>query len=142
MRGQLIQVIPRQLSDFTYLSPGASEARVVLGRLPTVGFNEATLLVRCHSNSIDPNGAGKVTVSVVVDASTPEDPDNTFLGASAVQGGAVTLDGGSAAGSFTLTTLTGDLGAAVALKVVAAQDAASALSLAIDFSADLVFRAT
>jgi len=134
-------IIPRQTFDFTYLAAGASETRVLAGKIPTTRFTKAELLVRVHTVGIDPAGANAtITVDVVNDASTDEDPNATFLGDTAITDAEVIIWEGTANGAFGLAPLSGDFGSMVAVRVIGLQSTVTAYSLVAEISADLILK--
>ena len=136
-----MNIIPRQTFDFTYLAAGASETRVLAGKIPTARFTKAELLVRVHTVGIDSAGTdASITVDVVNDASTDEDPNATFLGDTAITDAEVTIWEGTANGAFALAPLTGDFGSMVAVRVIGLQSTGTAYSLVAEISADLILK--
>ena len=135
MAGQALRVIPRQILNFSYLGASLSETRVVAGKIPSGPWTEGSLLVRVHGKAF---GAGSLVVSVILDASTDEDPNATFLGSSALA--TVTIDTNTIpAGEFSLVALSGALGGRVAIQVLATQTTAGQ-NLVVDLSADLILK--
>ena len=139
MSGQALRIIPRQVFDFSYLATSGTETRVLAGKIPTAGFTEAELLVRIHNVTIS-GGTPTIDVDVILDNSTDEDPANDFLGATAITGGTSTVDVNSTDGTANLVAITGSLGSAVAVRVVATQDAQNAETLVADISVDLILK--
>ena len=136
MAGQALRVIPRQTLDFSYLGSSATETRVVAGKIPSGPWTQGSLLVRVHGKSF---GAGNLKVNVILDASTDEDPNRTFLGSSALA--TVTIDLNTiAAGEFSLVALSGALGGRVAIQVKANQTTGGE-NLVVDLSAELILKA-
>ena len=72
--GHALRVIPRQTLNFSYLDASSSETRVVAGKIPTAPWTEGSLLVRVHGKAF---GQGSLVVSVILDASTDEDPSHS-----------------------------------------------------------------
>ena len=141
MSGHRLNIIPRQTFDFTYLAAGASQTHVLAGKIPTARFTKAELLVRAHSVGIDSAGTdASITVDVVNDASTDEDPNRTFLGDTAIAGGYVTFTEATSGGAFELWPLTGDFGSMVAVRVIGLQSTGTAYSLVAEISADLILK--
>ena len=141
MAGQALRVIPRQTLNFSYLGASATETRVVAGKIPSGPYTQGSLLVRVHGKSI---GGGSLVVNVILDASTAEDPNATFLGATAL--GTVTVDANSTVGGFSLAPLVGQgstavpLGSMVAIQVKGLQSGTPGDDLIVDLSADLILK--
>ena len=124
-----------------YLAAGASQTHVLAGKIPTARFTKAELLVRAHTVGIDSAGTdASITVDVVNDASTDEDPNATFLGDTAITDAEVTIWEGTANGAFALAPLTGDFGSMVAVRVIGLQSTGTAYSLVAEISADLILK--
>ena len=116
MAGQVLELLPRTAFDFTFLAVSSSQARVLVGNIPTVQYSTGTLMVRVHNMDFT-NGA-KITVGLSLDMSTPSDPEHSFVESAAIAGASIDVDAQSVEGATETSSITGDLGYKVALGVI------------------------
>ncbi|MGE0791542.1 MAG: hypothetical protein AB7S26_38055 [Sandaracinaceae bacterium] len=108
----MLELIPRTNFDFTFLGSG-SQTRVLVGKIPTAQWTSGTLIVRVHSVQMATDNS--ITVKLVLDASTPEDPMNPFVSSDAITGADIDIDDQINTPTFIPSAITGDLGYMAAL---------------------------
>lgn len=142
MAGRVIRVIPRTAFDFSYLDKSLVEVRVLVGKIPVAEWTEARLLVRTHNRTISGGSAnGQIVVQASLDASTPEDPNHTFVSSAAIANLSVTVDASTEPGEFELSNAGTAIGSMLAIGVVATQDTTTDQGqLYVDISADLILK--
>ncbi len=89
MSGVTIRAVPRRVVDFGGLITNLTEDLVLADRVDVRHWLELTMLVQVHVHSLL-NGAGTITIGAFNQSLSSEDPDVTFVGATAV--GSLTLD--------------------------------------------------
>jgi hypothetical protein len=77
MSGQIIPVVPRRVVDFGGVTSGSTQSLVLVDKVELVHWQELTMLVRMHSNSIA-SGAGTISVAAQPRSFSDDDPGVTF----------------------------------------------------------------
>jgi len=137
MPGRVLRVVPRQPFDFTHLATAsASETRTVA----SMDFSQYTggaLMVRVH-NATFGTGSPSVTVRLLNDLTTDEDPANVFIEAFVLASATISSQG---AGTLVVDNIDGWLASKFAVQVVGTQGSNNNQPIFAELSADLVLRA-
>ncbi len=137
--GRTVHVCPPRTFTFTKLGAGLKQTLVLLERIDCSAFQTADLIVRVHTDaSIDTDCF--ITVEVVPDGFTHDDPDQQFFAAELDP--PVTFSGASppSAGDVEVRTYSSGLGAMLAVRIIAEQSDPVGEDITARLSVDLVLR--
>jgi len=137
MAGEVIRVCPPRVFDFSNIEAGGAQHITVAERIDVSQYARADLMVRVHEAQL--TGTVVITVQLVSDGYTTDDPAKTFF--SQPLGAGIVFDATDAVppGTFELETLTGGLGSLMAVQVKVAQGAGDAM---VRLSIDLALKTT
>jgi len=137
MAGTVIRVIPKRTLDFTAVSSGSGQAQeIVLAQgIDVSAWREVSLMVRTHANSFS-GAIGQIDIYAYLEGRTQEDPGILF--ATTAPLGTVTISSGTAAGSYSVNTLGGNVGALVKIAAKGTRtNSTGANAIKADVSIDL-----
>ncbi len=134
MTGRTIRVCPPRDFDFSGLAASQEEIVTVGERIDVSQYDELDLIVRLHEGTLPTPGV--LTVRVVSDGFTPDDPSVDFFGAPV---GDVTFDDEPTAPTLRVTSISSGLGAMIAVQVVGTQ-AASPVTISARVSIDVALK--
>ncbi|MCB9594326.1 MAG: hypothetical protein H6719_16465 [Sandaracinaceae bacterium] len=142
MSGHVIRVCPPRQFDFSELGDGGSGFVTVAERIDCSQYQHADLLVRVHTDATFASGCS-MSVVVVSDGFTTDDPSQDFFSAALGQGGII-FNGSDppTAGTLEVATYSSRLGAMLAVFVVGQQagTAPAPPSIQARLSIDLTLR--
>jgi hypothetical protein len=129
--------MPKRTLDFTAVSSGSGQAQeiVIAQGIDVSDWREVSLMVRTHSTSFG-GSIGQIDVYALLEGRTAEDPGILFTTTAAL--GTVTINSGTVAPSYSVTSLGTNVGALV--KIAAKGTRTSSLganTIRADVSIDL-----
>lgn len=135
-----VGVCPPRDFDFTDLGDGGTQSIRVAERIDCAPYKAVDLIVRVHTDASIASGCS-ISVFVVSDGFTTDDPSQDFLSTTLGQGG-ITFSGGTppAAGEIEIISYTSRLGAMLAVLVIGVQDDPAGEACTARLSIELVLR--
>ncbi len=136
-----VRVCPPRVFDFAGLDADGAQTVTVADRIHAVGYSSVDLVVRFHSDATIASD-GWITIMVVSDGHTPDDPSLDFFSAPLGGQGGLTFSGSSppVAGQLVTEAYTAALGAWLAVRVLAQQSDPVGTNISARMSIDLVLR--
>ena len=137
MAGTVIRVMPKRTLDFTAVSSGSGQAQeIVLAQgIDVSAWREVSLMVRTHANNLS-GAIGQIDILAYLEGRTAEDPGILFTSAANVA--SVTVNASTAAGTYVVQTLGGNVGAMVKVTAKGTRSGSTgANALKADLSIDL-----
>jgi len=137
MAGTVIRVIPKRTLDFTAVSSGSGQAQeIVLAQgIDVSEWREVALMVRTHANSFS-GAIGQIDINAYLEGRTPEDPGILFASATPVT--TVSVTSATAAGTYVVQSLGGNVGAMVKITAKGTRTSSTgANAIKADLSIDL-----
>ena len=116
MAGQVLELIPRTVFDFTFVGASANQQRFVVMGVPTSAYSTGTMMLRVHAVDIASSGSS-ISFALTLDASMPGDPAHSFINSQAISGSTVTADDSTTEGELVTSAISADMGYKVAVAV-------------------------
>jgi hypothetical protein len=136
MSGHIIPIVQKRKVDFATLANNATQDVILADRIDLVHWREVTMMVRVSEHTLN-NGAGSITLSVLMQSWTAEDPSVVFLGTLA-QPADIVINSSSPLAPYYATIslpMTGDIDCMTAMaRIIARGSRSNAGALTATFS--------
>lgn len=79
MAGYIIPLVSKRVVDFSTLQVGGTQTAILIDRVDTLHWRQLTVVTRVHQHSLA-SGAGTITIQLIPQSWTREEPGLAFLG--------------------------------------------------------------